>query len=62
MGTWGVVSPRTCPQCTIRMTVWWAIAIEKKDINALTSHQRKVIGRILKEVPVDTSDEQEIPS
>jgi len=51
MGAWGVISPRTCPNCTIRTTAWWAIAIEKHSIDTLTPHQRKVVGRIHDELP-----------
>lgn len=51
MGTWGVISPRTCPNCGIKNTVWWAIAIEKRNIDDMTPEQRKVVGRILDEVP-----------
>ena len=51
MGIWSVISPRTCPNCAISKTVWWAIAIDKHSIDTLTPHQRKVVGRILEEVP-----------
>jgi hypothetical protein len=50
MGAWGVVSPRTCPNCAMKRTVWWAIAIEKLSFLELTPHQLIVIGRILNEV------------
>ncbi|SDS55371.1 hypothetical protein SAMN04489834_1692 [Microterricola viridarii] len=55
MGTWGVVSPRTCPNCTIKNTVWWAIAIEKRSIDEMTPRQRKAVGRILDELPPGTA-------
>ena len=62
MGAWGVISPRTCPNCTINTTAWWAIAIEKHSIDALSPHQRKVVGRILNEVPPSTGGVRWIPS
>lgn len=36
MGTYGVVSPRTCPNCPIDKTVWWAIAIAQRNISDTT--------------------------
>jgi hypothetical protein len=32
MGTFGVISPRTCPNCTIDKTAWFAI-ISGRDLN-----------------------------
>ena len=51
MGTWGVVSPRTCPKCPMRQTAWWAMAIEKRGFDDLTPQELKAVGRILEEVP-----------
>lgn len=59
MGTWGVISPRTCPNCSINTTVWWAVAIEKHSMDALTPHQLRVVGRILEEVlPAGSTDDE----
>lgn len=54
MGSWGVVSPRTCPTCPMKATVWWALAIDKLSIDDLTPRQRRTVGRILDEVPPST--------
>jgi len=51
MGTWGVVSPRTCPKCPMRQTAWWAMAVEKRGFDDLTPRELKAVGRILEEVP-----------
>ena len=51
MGTWGVVSPRTCPKCPMRQTAWWAMAFEKRGFDDLTPQELKAVGRILEEVP-----------
>lgn len=51
MGAWGVVSPRTCGDCTIDRTLWWALTVEKKGVAGCTPHQRQVLARILNEVP-----------
>lgn len=51
MGTWGVISPRTCPTCPMKSTVWWAIAMENRSMDELTPGQLKTVGRILEEVP-----------
>ena len=31
MGAWAVISPRTCPDCSISATAWWAITVDHKD-------------------------------
>lgn len=51
MGAWGVISPRTCPTCTIEKTLWWALTMKKVEPSDLTDHQRQVLGRILNEAP-----------
>ncbi|WP_104132351.1 hypothetical protein [Cryobacterium sp. M91] len=54
MGTFGVISPRTCPNCLMNSTVWWAISVEKGRMDDLTPRQLQVLGRILNEVPPST--------
>lgn len=49
MGTCGVVSPRTCPQCPIAHTVWWALAIDRYSLDMLAPTQRAALDRILGE-------------
>jgi len=61
MGTWGVISPCTCPACTIEKTAWWAISIEKRGIDEMMPQQRKTVGRILEEVPPGTMGVQGTP-
>jgi hypothetical protein len=51
MGAWGVVSPRTCPDCGIESTVWWAAVVEKRTVDDMTTMQRRALDRILDEVP-----------
>lgn len=45
MGVWGIVSPRTCGNCTIDKTAWFA-AFAKKP---WTDRHQKTVERILKE-------------
>jgi hypothetical protein len=49
MGQFGIVSPRTCGDCAITDTVWWAVVVEKKSSADLTDKQKKTIQRILQE-------------
>lgn len=49
MGAFGVISARTCPNCSIMDTAWAAMVIEKKALWELTEHQRETINRILAE-------------
>lgn len=45
----GVLTPRTCPQCTIEKTVWFDVTIQKKSIKDLSDDQKEVIERIMLE-------------
>ncbi|OCB22533.1 hypothetical protein [Mycobacterium intracellulare] len=49
MGTFGVISPRTCPDCPINRTVWWAIAADGYTEDMLNRQQLATIRRILAE-------------
>jgi hypothetical protein len=49
MGTFGIFGPRTCPNCVINRTVWWALTVEKCTADTLTPQQRETIARILDE-------------
>lgn len=42
IGMYGVLSPRTCPNCTIDQTVWWKL----QQSDNLTQHDIEVIERI----------------
>ncbi|MCL2490831.1 MAG: hypothetical protein FWF36_08985 [Propionibacteriaceae bacterium] len=49
MGTFGVISPRTCPKCTINQTLWWSLTIDHTAATALTDKQKATLQRILGE-------------
>ena len=46
MGAFGVVGPRTCGECPINYTAWWALVSEKKSMAELSEKQRETINRI----------------
>jgi hypothetical protein len=45
IGAWGVISPRTCPECPMTSTVWWALQMGA-GADSLTDHQLDVVARI----------------
>lgn len=49
MGQFGCVSPRTCGNCAINGTLWWAIAMEHKTLDQLSRTQQAAMARILGE-------------
>ena len=49
MGTFGVISPRCCPDCPNSKTVWWALMIDHFTEDMLSDQQREVMARILAE-------------
>ena len=46
MGSYGIVSARTCPLCPMMETVWAALVLEKKSYAELTDQQKNTIKRI----------------
>ena len=46
MGEFGIVGPRTCGNCPINLTVWWALVSEKMSVSELSQQQRETIKRI----------------
>lgn len=46
MAPFGVIAPRTCSNCLVNETVWWAIVVDKKKPEELTSNQIATIERI----------------
>lgn len=49
MGAWGVISQRTCPDCPIIQTAWWALVVEKKSPDELEERHIQTVQRILLE-------------
>ena len=49
MGQFGIVSPRTCPNCNMMNTAWAAITLHKKTPEELNERQRQTIQRIIAE-------------
>lgn len=45
IGAWGIVSPRTCPNCLVTGTAWWALIKQEP----LTERHRATIERITNE-------------
>ncbi|MBN7371080.1 hypothetical protein I3U62_07995 [Mycobacteroides abscessus subsp. abscessus] len=48
-GTFGVISPRCCPNCPNHKTVWWAVAMDGYTEDMLSDQQREAVARILGE-------------
>ena len=49
MGSYGVVSPRTCGNCLINTTLWWAFSCDKIPPEELDDRHRATLQRILSE-------------
>lgn len=61
MGLFGVISPRTCPCCSVNQTAWWAIVVDGFTPDMLSSRQSAAVARIRGEpnnvVMPETGDE-----
>lgn len=44
-----MISPRTCPNCSIDTTIWWALMLENKTLSELSDKQKVCLKRILNE-------------
>ena len=49
MGAFGIVGPRTCGDCPMIFTAWWALVSDKKSLLELSPKQRETIKRIQSE-------------
>ena len=62
MGKYGIVSPRTCPDCDMTDTLWWKMCMEYKSAEELDEAERIVLKRILEEPDSLQRDASEMPS
>ena len=49
MGAFGVVSPRTCGDCTIEETFWWRLMFHQVNLNELSDKDKEILERIVSE-------------
>lgn len=49
LGSFGIVSARTCPSCPIDKTLWWKITINNSDLNNLSEKDKETLNRIINE-------------
>ena len=49
MGAWGIVSPRTCGDCGVESTLWWALTVDGKSVESLSERQLDALKRIQRE-------------
>ena len=49
MGAFGIVSPRTCPDCSMMDTVWAALVLKHETPDDLTGDQKRTLLRIVNE-------------
>lgn len=52
IGVYGVISPRTCPDCPMDKTLWWALVGEHKRPVDLTNEQIVTMNRIMNETRI----------
>ena len=48
-GEFGIISPRTCPDCMMVNTVWWKLVQEKIDPKDLSEKDKETLVRIVSE-------------
>lgn len=58
MGSFGVVSPRTCPNCMMMDTTWAAITLKGVKPDELSDRQKQTIMRIIREPESILVDEE----
>lgn len=49
MGQKNIISPRTCGDCGIENTLWWALVVERKPLESLSQKQKETLKRIEEE-------------
>lgn len=58
MGSFGIVSPRTCPDCMMMDTTWAAITLKGVKPDELSDRQKQTIMRIIREPESILVDEE----
>jgi hypothetical protein len=46
MGAFGVISPRTCPNCVVNQTLWWALQVDGFTPDMLSARQHAAFVRL----------------
>ena len=59
IGSFGVVSPRTCPNCSIFETLWAQLVLKKKQVSDLSEAHLVTLNRILCEPESLSVNEEE---
>jgi len=59
MGTYRVISPRTCGDCSISTTLWWELTCNKTPISQLSQKHIQTLQRILEEPESILPDESQ---
>ncbi len=59
MGSFGIISPRTCPDCMMMDTVWASITLKGIKPDDLSDHQKQTIMRIVREPQSILVDKEE---
>ena len=49
MGSFKIVSPRTCGDCNITTTLWWELTHNKTPVDELSERHKQTLMRILNE-------------
>lgn len=49
MGTYKVISPRKCGDCSINNTLWWVVTVEGRQLADLDEKQVQTLNQILQE-------------
>ena len=49
MGTFGIISPRTCGNCSMQNTVWWKLECQNIQPQQLSNKDKETLNRILNE-------------
>lgn len=58
IGVFGVISPRTCGDCTINQTLWWKMTFEGVTAEDLAGKYKETLTRILSEPKSILVDEE----
>ena len=48
-GQFGIIGPRTCPDCSINETLWWELSVKKTPMEKLSERHTRTLLRFLKE-------------
>lgn len=52
IGSFGIIGPRTCPNCRLDDTLWFELTMKRTPVEELSERHKKTLSRIVREYKI----------